>query len=132
MRDRVLIFGGLIILVGLFTFPIWQPVAARSSAHGPDLQLPEGVEKCVAPTDYMRSSHMDLLHEWRDDVVRRQQRSFESVDGQVYEMSLTKTCLGQCHTNREEFCDRCHAYAAVPTPNCWDCHQSGGATGSQQ
>jgi len=130
MRDRVLIFAGLVVLVGSFTFPFWQPVGARSAASGPELELPADAEHCVAPLDYMRSSHMQLLHEWRDDVVRNQQRDYLAYDGQVFEMSLTKTCLGQCHTSREEFCDSCHAYAAVPTPNCWSCHLSVETTGS--
>jgi hypothetical protein len=36
-------------------------------------------------------------------------------------MSLTGTCLTGCHTNKAEFCDRCHNYAAVSV-YCWDCH----------
>jgi hypothetical protein len=35
-------------------------------------------------------------------------------------MSLTRTCL-DCHSNKAEFCDRCHTYMAVD-PYCWDCH----------
>ena len=36
-------------------------------------------------------------------------------------ISLTGTCLQQCHVNKQEFCDRCHNYAAA-SPYCWDCH----------
>ena len=36
-------------------------------------------------------------------------------------MSLTRGCL-DCHSNKAEFCDRCHASAGV-TPKCFDCHQ---------
>jgi len=132
MRDRLLIFAGLAVLVGLITFPFWQAAAARSTSSGPDLQLPTNAQNCVESTEYMRSSHMQLLNEWRDDVVRRQQRSYEGYDGQVYEISLTKTCLGQCHTDRTQFCDVCHSYAAVPTPYCWNCHQSEVASGGLQ
>jgi hypothetical protein len=35
-------------------------------------------------------------------------------------MSLSNTCL-DCHSNKAEFCDRCHNYASV-SPYCWDCH----------
>ena len=37
-------------------------------------------------------------------------------------MSLTNTCLAQCHGAKADFCERCHNYAAV-TLACWDCHQ---------
>lgn len=127
MRDRLLILAGLLLFVGLFTFPFWHAVAAKTSASGPQLQLPATARNCVALRDTMRSSHMQLLLDWRDGLVRHQQRQFTAHDGQVYRVSLGNTCLGQCHTNRTEFCDKCHAYAAVATPYCWDCHQTGGA-----
>jgi hypothetical protein len=124
MRDRLLILAGLLVFVAMFTFPFWHAVIARSTSAGPVLQLPAGVRHCVAARDYMRSSHMQLLLQWRDGLVRHQQRNFTAFDGQVYRASLSKTCLGQCHTSRAAFCDQCHAYAAVATPYCWDCHQS--------
>jgi len=37
-----------------------------------------------------------------------------------FDMSLSNTCLS-CHTNKAEFCDKCHGYASVD-PYCWDCH----------
>ena len=71
---------------------------------------------------------MRLLDRWRDDAVRRAERIATTWDGRRYEKSLTRTCLG-CHTDREAFCDRCHAYVAV-SPYCWDCHLTpkGGAS----
>jgi hypothetical protein len=36
-------------------------------------------------------------------------------------MSLTNTCITQCHSNKAKFCDRCHDYMNVQ-PWCWDCH----------
>ena len=68
----------------------------------------------------MRQKHMELLITWRDEVVRRNVRTFKAFDGRVYDMSLTNTCM-KCHDNKKEFCDRCHDYAGV-TPYCWDCH----------
>ena len=38
-------------------------------------------------------------------------------------MSLTRTCMLQCHTNKAEFCNKCHEYANVE-PYCWECHIS--------
>jgi hypothetical protein len=124
MRDRWLILAGLAVFVVLFTYPFWHAAAAHTDGRGPQLQLPTGARNCVAARAYMRSSHMQLLLQWRDGLVRHQQRDFHAFDGRVYRASLSNTCLGQCHTNRAEFCDKCHAYAAVGTPYCWDCHQS--------
>ena len=63
------------------------------------------------------------LNNWREDVVRRDDRWYVfEVDGveTTVRKSLTETCLS-CHSNKTEFCDACHAYTAV-TPYCWDCH----------
>jgi len=78
------------------------------------------MKECVASTEYMRASHMDLLNEWRDEVVREGNRIYTSPNGKEFEMSLTKTCTN-CHYNKKEFCDQCHDYLGV-TPYCWDCH----------
>ena len=69
----------------------------------------------------MRASHMTLLAEWRDRVVRDGVRTYTGADGRVVRMSLSGTCLGTCHTDKTAFCDRCHDYAGVK-PACWDCH----------
>ncbi len=69
----------------------------------------------------MRASHMELLDQWRDTVVRDNQRTYVSkLSGKEFEMSLQKTC-GDCHSNKAEFCDACHDYTAVQ-PYCWTCH----------
>jgi hypothetical protein len=78
----------------------------------------------------MRADHMTLLNEWRDLVVRENQRTYTATDGTEYEMSLTKTCL-DCHSNKEEFCDKCHTYADV-SPYCWDCHVESMEAGKTQ
>ena len=69
----------------------------------------------------MRARHMDLLDDWRDRVVREGERVYVSdLSGASHEMSLSNTCM-DCHSNKAEFCDRCHDYMAVD-PYCWDCH----------
>jgi len=120
MRDRDVIIAALVLFLGLVTSPFWYARAAGMSAVGPDVKLPANEQACLMPTEYMRSSHMDLLMTWRDTVVRDDQRSWTSPDGKAYTISLTGTCL-RCHDNKAEFCDRCHDYAGV-TPYCWDCH----------
>ena len=47
--------------------------------------------------------------------------AYTASDGKKYEKSLTNTCMS-CHVSRTEFCVKCHDYAAVKQPKCWDCH----------
>ncbi len=120
MRDKPLILGGLVTFLVLITFPIWWDSAAKVSSKGPEPVLPAKEKTCVAPTEYMKTSHMKLLIAWREQVVRNDIRTYTAFDGKTYKMSLTGTCLG-CHTDKAQFCDRCHNYAGVNV-YCWDCH----------
>jgi hypothetical protein len=120
MRDRGKILGGLALFVGVVTFPVWYGLGAGVRPKAPDLKLPVLEKNCVAPLAYMRTSHMELLVRWRDEVVRESARTFVAFDGRSYTKSLTQTCL-KCHESKADFCDRCHAYAGVQ-PSCWDCH----------
>ena len=122
MYDAGKIIVALIIFIGLFTSPIWYDLASGESSNKPNIVLPvnEDLKECVASTEYMRASHMDLLNEWRDEVVRKGNRIYTSPNGKEFEMSLTKTCTN-CHYNKTEFCDQCHDYLGV-NPYCWDCH----------
>jgi hypothetical protein len=74
----------------------------------------------VADTEYMRTEHMQLVMDWRDEAVREMDRVYVSEDGRRFNKSMTGTCLG-CHTDKAAFCDRCHDYLGVK-PYCWDCH----------
>jgi hypothetical protein len=128
MRDRAVIYGGLAAFLALITFPFSYDLAGGRTSRAPDLKLPAEETQCVAPLDYMKSSHMELLLEWRDSVVRRDQRKFTAFDNREYTMSLSGTCLKSCHTSKAEFCDRCHSYAGVQGPYCMDCHVDPGTT----
>lgn len=114
-----IIILGLLFFVLLFTIPFWMNIYSGTKAEQPVLVYPEGYDECVAEKEYMKAFHMDVLDEWRDKVVRQNIR-FTNMNGHKVEMSLSKTCMG-CHTNKEEFCDRCHDYLGV-VPYCWDCH----------
>ena len=122
LYDKEKIIAGLVIFLVLVTFPFWYNLG--KAAPAPELELTEvakKAEKCVRETDYMREEHMQLLDEWRDRVVREGQRLYVNPDQhKAYYMSLSNTCL-DCHSNKEEFCDRCHTYSSVD-PYCWDCH----------
>jgi hypothetical protein len=120
MRRRALVVFGLAAFVALATWPVWHAISGPRPA-APELAKPIGATECVAPTAYMRASHMKLLDTWRDLVVRDGFRTYTDPNGRVVTMSLSKTCIGACHTDKTKFCDRCHDYAGVK-PHCWDCH----------
>ena len=120
MYDAGKVIIGILVFVALLLFPIWYNVAKGSAAGQPELAKPVKGTTCVLETEYMRSTHMDLLNEWRDLVVRDGERDFSDQHGTVHEMSLNRTCL-DCHADKAAFCDRCHDYMGVK-PYCWDCH----------
>ncbi len=120
MRDRVWIHAGLLLFLGLFTYPVWHGLAAHTNSKPPALVLPAKAKQCVAPLSYMRSDHMKLLMDWRYQVVRDNSWQYVSYNGTAYEKNLTGTCLN-CH-NQEKFCQRCHTYVGIRTPYCWSCH----------
>lgn len=117
MYNKGTIIAGLAVFVALVTFPIW--FNALDAGPMPELELPPGGE-CVLPVNEMKASHMQLLNEWRDDVLRDADRVMVTVDGKEYRKGLQLTCM-QCHTSKEKFCDKCHEYASVK-PTCWGCH----------
>ena len=121
MYDSGKIITGIAVFLVVVAFPIWY-TAASGGAEGFDertLQAPKG-ERCILEKSLMRTTHMEVLEDWRDSVVREGNRVVDVEGlGQV-EMSLTRGCL-YCHGSYENFCKKCHDYADV-TPYCWDCH----------
>lgn len=142
MYDAGKVIAGLVIFVVLLTSPIWYNLAkgegavkvnpvVDESAIQDDRERMESVMKqlgmpyewkreCVADSAYMRASHMDLLNEWRDLVVRSGERVHTAPSGRKFEMSLSNECMF-CHRNKSKFCDECHNPLGV-NPYCWDCH----------
>ncbi|RJX28387.1 MAG: cytochrome C [Desulfarculus sp.] len=120
LYDGGKIITGLVIFLLIFTFPFWSSLG--KAAPTPKLVLPAKTvaKQCVTATPYMRASHMKLLNDWRDAVVRDGLRVYVADDGKHFNMSLTNTCLS-CHDSKEKFCDQCHNYLAV-APFCWECH----------
>lgn len=118
------IIAGLAIFVALVTSPFLMNIGKADEAPQPNLDTPAinqmSQKQCVESAEFMRTEHMQMLNQWRDQVVRNGDTVYVSSSGQEYEMSLENSCL-QCHSNKEEFCDSCHTYANVE-PYCWDCH----------
>jgi hypothetical protein len=120
MYNAKYIVPGIVIFVILATLPFWWGTLFVADYQEPELALPEDHDQCIESAEYMSANHMSMLDEWRDRVVRDGERLFTASDGKVYEMSLQNTCMS-CHTNKEEFCDKCHTTASV-SPYCWECH----------
>jgi len=122
MNDKGKIIAGIIIFFVVATFPFWFNMF-KEKAPAPELVLTpkaQAAKVCVRDTEFMTANHMQLLNEWRNAVVRDSERIYVNAEGKEFNMSLSNTCL-DCHSNKAEFCDRCHQYASIE-PYCWDCH----------
>jgi cytochrome c len=120
MRDTGTVVAGLVVFLAVVTSPVWYHSVKGEESAPLELKTPSDSEECVAPVEYMRAFHMDLLNDWRDEAVRDGDRIHIGPSGKVYEKSLTGGCIG-CHSERKEFCGRCHEYVGAD-PYCWDCH----------
>jgi hypothetical protein len=102
--------------------------AASADTAVPSSRVPRPVvdagqgDKCVENTDFMRRNHMRLLQHQRDETVHEGIRPHDT--------SLER-CIA-CHASRisgsvvgsdQNFCQGCHAYAAVKL-DCFECHSS--------
>jgi len=119
--NKNIIIAGLIIFFVIITFPFWYNMGKAAPLPEPKLtDKAKAAKECVRPKEFMKAEHMQLLDVWRDTVVRDAKRIYVNSKGKEFEMSLSNTCL-DCHSEKTEFCDKCHNYASV-TPYCWDCH----------
>jgi len=116
----------LALFLGLVTAPFWaNAISEKKPVLMPE--HPAGHDKCVESEEFMRSSHMKLLHQWRDSAVREHNRDYVNAEGKHFKKSLVNTCMN-CHTSKEKFCDRCHESVGV-TMDCWNCHVAPEAAG---
>ena len=121
MYDGWKIILGLIIGIGLFLSPLIFNGLKAAKAPEPELTAKAKEAKvCVEQKSYIKTQHMKLLDEWRDEAVRQANRIYRSSNGKIYEKSLQNTCM-ECHSNKSKFCDQCHNYMGV-FPYCWECH----------
>jgi hypothetical protein len=115
---KVLIF--LLVFVLFVVFPFLYGAAQEGDGTPPKIDPLTNDKACVESVEFMRAWHMDMLNEWRDEVVREASRDYVSSDNTPYKKSLTLTCM-KCHKDEEKFCGECHNYVGVE-PYCWDCH----------
>ena len=122
------IIPGLLIFLVFVTFPFWYGMG--KAAPPPEIKIDTPViqemaqKQCVLPKAEMRTGHMQMLNDWRTEVVRNGMRVYVAADGKQYNMSLQNECM-RCHSNKSKFCDQCHVYAGLKlgsVPYCWTCH----------
>ncbi|MBS3920072.1 MAG: sulfate reduction electron transfer complex DsrMKJOP subunit DsrJ [Deltaproteobacteria bacterium] len=120
MYDGKKIIPGLILFLGIVTYPIWHNTVSGKIDYVPKPKIPADKKECVEPKALIRVNHKDLLDDWKMSVVRSGIRTYQASNKKIYTMSLTRTCMN-CHQDRKEFCDQCHNYMGVKN-KCWDCH----------
>ncbi len=120
MHDSPKILAGILVFLAVAGFPFWYGALSGNTKPLAEPVKPAGKKQCVMPVGYMREYHMQLLKEWRDEAVRTGKRPEIAVGGTAYRKSLTGSCMS-CHSNKAEFCDRCHTSFGV-APACWECH----------
>ena len=74
-----LILGGLALFLALATAPAWRALAHAPAPRARCWRARSGEPACVAPAEFMRASHMKLLAEWRDRVVRDGVRTYTTA-----------------------------------------------------
>lgn len=112
---RTVLFGA----VALFASVAWA--GQGSSTPKPDIVI-ANPGKCIADTETMRRTHMEMLKHQRKLTLR------EGIRGAKVSLN---GCI-DCHASKSDgsvlgsdqnFCQACHAYAAVSI-DCFECHQS--------
>lgn len=124
------IFILVVVFLAISLFPFYNNVGKVTAKPDPKTDTPEilqyqaehgGKKECVESKEWMRGEHMQLLNQWRDSVVRDDNRVYVSnANHNPFNMSLQNGCM-KCHSSKKKFCDECHNYMAVK-PYCWDCH----------
>jgi len=120
MYDGKKIIPGLLIFLGLITYPIWHNNVSGKTSYAPKPEIPADKKECVEPKAFIRVNHKNLLDDWKTSVVRNGVRTYQASNKKRYTMSLNRTCM-DCHKDKTKFCDQCHNYMGV-TNKCWDCH----------
>ena len=114
--------AGLLLLLAAAAGTMPAPLrAAEGRVAKPAVTIEKPETQCVAPPEEMRRNHMEMLKHQRDKTLRLGQRGARvSLNGCIECHASRKT--GSVLGGAENFCQGCHAYAAVHL-DCWDCHQ---------
>jgi len=145
---------GLVIGVALFLSPIlYNGVGKAAKAPVPELTAKAKAAKaCVAPKPYMTAWHMQLLDNWRQEVVRDGDRYYNTNENLWWDYSLDSRILESWrrlvtasdqdeapgatgkiyYKSLQVTCMDCHSNKSKfcdechnylgVAPYCWDCH----------
>lgn len=95
---------------------------AAGGVAKPEVVVDPAKGACIAPPAEMRRNHMEMLKHQRDKTLRAGERGAKvSLNGCV-DCHAGKHS-GSAAGSRQDFCESCHAYAAVKL-DCFECHQS--------
>ena len=94
---------------------------AENRVEKPTVTVDASRGACVAPPEEMRRNHMKMLQHQRDRTLRLGERGAKVSLNTCINCHAGKTS-GTVAGSRAEFCESCHAYAAVKL-DCFECHQ---------
>lgn len=111
--------AALVVLVAAgAAFALDTAGAGRVPVPQPTIERPG---RCVDDPQVMRRNHMDMLKHDRDLTMRAGDRRVKaSLKGCIDCHASAKTGTA---TGPGEFCESCHAYAAVKL-DCFECHSN--------
>ncbi len=107
-------------LVGILFWAVGVALAADGRVPQPVIKI-ENPGQCIAPADEMRRNHMNMLKHQRDKTMHEGIRGAKASLNACIDCHASKQSASVLGSN-ENFCQSCHAYAAVKL-DCWDCHQ---------
>ncbi|HEX8986782.1 MAG TPA: hypothetical protein VF816_02390 [Rhodocyclaceae bacterium] len=108
------------LAAAVLALPLFSAAHAGEVAK-PAIKIENPGTQCVAPADEMRRNHMEMLKHQRDRTLRLGERGAKVTLNGCIECHASKT-NGAVTGGKDNFCEACHAYAAVKL-DCFDCHQ---------
>ena len=79
--------SGLLVFVAFAAFPFYYNIGKVNAKPEPKVDTPaiqewekqNGKKECVESKEFMRTEHMQLLNNWRDSVVRDDNRGISAM-----------------------------------------------------
>jgi hypothetical protein len=99
----------------------WGSVAAEGGVSG--TAKADNLDACVAPTDYMRRNHFELIQHQRDITVHQGIRATDNSLAGCVDCHVRKDVAGN-HVPIDapgEFCAACHEFTGTKM-DCFACH----------
>ena len=96
MYDGNKIIPGLIIFLGIMTYPLWHNTVSGKTGYIPKPKAPADQKECIEPKAFIRVNHKALLEDWRTggrsqrnkNVSGRQQKDIQhEPDEDLHELS---------------------------------------------